>query len=172
MMWGFMEQPNEPLSSFVKPWKEFFEAWKKARAKASEKSVHDLRVSTRRLIAALELGRVLSRRASVARLQRRFKKVLKRMGALRDVQVQLESLSQIGNISVIGGFKRGLKRLERQEIGRIRGELKRGRKQRLSEALKDARSEFSRLYGSMGDDRFVRSVERFLSSRRNQFLKA
>ncbi|HYR43443.1 MAG TPA: CHAD domain-containing protein, partial [Terriglobia bacterium] len=89
-----------------------------------------------------------------------------------DVQVQLESLSQIRNISVIGGFKRRLKRFERQEIGRIRGELKRRRKQRLSQAVKDVRSEFSHLYDSMGDDRFVRSVERFLSSRRNQFLKA
>src|SRR6267143_7031384 len=166
-----MKRTEELLSSFDKSWNQFSQAWKKARAKASEKSVHDLRVNTRRLIAALELTRVLSRRERVAKLQRRFKKVLKRMGALRDVQVQLESLSQISTISVIGGFKRGLKRLERQEIGRIRRKLKPGEKQRLAGSLKHARSEFSRLYDSMGDDRFVRSIERFLSSRRNQFLK-
>jgi CHAD domain-containing protein len=167
-----MKRTEELLASFDKSWNEFSQAWKKARAKTSEKSVHDLRVNTRRLIAALELARVLSKRESVARLQRRFKKVLKRTGALRDVQVQLESLSHIRNIQVVDGFRRGLKHLERREIGRIRGELKPRRKQRLAEALEDARSEFSRLYDSMGDDRFVRSVERFLSSRRNQFLKA
>lgn len=167
-----MKRTEEFLSSLDRSWNAFSQAWKKARVKASEKSVHDLRVNTRRLIAALELPRVLSKRERVAKLQRRFKKVLKRMGRLRDVQVQLESLSQIRNISVIDGFKRGLKRLERQEIGRIRGKLKRATKQRLGEALKDARSEFRRLHDSMGDDRFVRSVQRFLSSRRNQFLKA
>ncbi len=167
-----MKRTEELLSSFDKSWNQFSQAWKKARAKASEKSVHDLRVNSRRLIAALELTRVLSRRERVAKLQRRFKKVLKRMGALRDVQVQLENLSEISNISVISSFKRGLKRLERQEIDTIRAELKSGKKQRLAESLKDARSEFSRLYDSMGDDRFVRSVERFLSSRQNEFLKA
>ena len=167
-----MKRTEELLSSLDRSWNAFSQAWKKARVKASEKSVHDLRVNTRRLIAALELPRVLSKSERVAKLQRRFKKVLKRVGRLRDVQVQLESLSQIRNISVIDGFKRGLKRLERQEIGRIRAKLKRATKQRLGEALKDARSEFRRLHDSMGDDRFVRSVQRFLSSRRNQFLKA
>src|SRR6266481_1964437 len=126
------------LFSFDKSWNEFSQAWKKTRSKASEKSVHDLRVNTRRLIAALELARMLSRRERVVKLQRSFKKVLKRMGTLRDLQVQLESLSQIRNVTAIDAFRRGLKRLERQEIGRIREELKRGRKQRLAEALKDA----------------------------------
>jgi CHAD domain-containing protein len=172
MILRFMKRIEEPLSSFDKSWRQFSQAWKKARAKASEKSVHDLRVSIRRLIARLELARVLSRRDNIGKLQRRFKKVLKSMGALRDVQVQLESVSQIRNMDVIAGFKRRLKRRERREIGKIHGELKRDRKQRLAEAFKDVRSEFNRLQDSMSDERFLRSVERFLSSRRNRFLKA
>ena len=167
-----MKRTEEPLSSFDKSWNEFSRAWKEARAKASEKSVHDLRVSTRRLIARLELARVLSRRDNIGKLQRRFKKVLRSMGALRDVQVQLESVSQIRDANVIAGFKRRLKRREKQEIGKIHDELKRGRKHRLAEAFKDVRSEFRRLQASMGGERFIRSVERFLSSRRNHFLKA
>src|SRR5260370_15403555 len=170
MIRHFMKH-KELLSSFDKSWNEFSQAWKKARAKASERSVHDLRVNTRRLIAALELARVLSRRDNILKLQRRFKRVLKRMGTLRDVQVQLESVSQIRKMDVIAGFKRRLKRRERQEIGRIHGELKRGRKQRLAEAFKDVRSKFGRLHDSMSDDRFLRSVERFLSSRRSEVLK-
>ena len=171
MIRHFMKH-KELLSSFDKSWNEFSQAWKKARAKASERSVHDLRVSTRRLIAALELARVLSRRDNIGKLQQRFKRVLKDMGALRDVQVQLESVSQIRKMDVIAGFKRRLKRREREQIGKIHGELKRDRKQRLAEGFKDVRTEFSRLQDSMSDDRFLRSAERFLLSRRNQFLKA
>jgi CHAD domain-containing protein len=172
MIRHFMKRSEELLSSFDRSWNKFSQAWKKARAKGSEKSVHDLRVSTRRLMSKLELARVLSRRDNIGKLQRRFKKVLKSMGALRDVQVQLESVSQIRKMDIIAGFKRRLKRRERQEVGKIQGELKRGRKQRLAEAFKDVRSEFSRLQDSISDDRFLRSIERFLSSRRNQFLKA
>jgi CHAD domain-containing protein len=172
IMRHFMKRTEELLSSFDQSWNKFSQAWKKARAKASEKSVHDLRVSTRRLIAALELARVLSRRDNILKLQQRFKRVFKSMSTLRDVQVQLESVSQIRKMDVIAGFKRRLKRRERQEIGRIHSELKRGRKHRLAEAFKDVRSKFSRSHDSMSDDRLLRSVERFLSSRRNQFLKA
>jgi CHAD domain-containing protein len=82
-----MKRPGELLSLFDRSWEDFSGAWKKARAKASEKSIHDLRVSTCRLIATLELVRSLARREEVDHLQRSFKKVLKRMGPLRDVQV-------------------------------------------------------------------------------------
>src|SRR5438552_17239703 len=90
-----MKHTNELLSSFDTSWTGFSKSWKKARAKASEKSVHDLRVGTRRLIATLELTRVLSKRAEISKLQRRFKKVLKGMGPLRDVQVQLENVAHM-----------------------------------------------------------------------------
>src|SRR5947207_14409756 len=92
---ALMAQTDQLLSSFDKSWDEFSGAWKKARSKASEKSIHDLRVGTRRLIARLELTRALSRNAEIADVQRRFKKILKRMGPLPEVQVQLESLSHM-----------------------------------------------------------------------------
>src|SRR2546422_1611223 len=167
-----MKHTGEHSSSLDTSWNEFSKAWKTARAKASEKSVHDLRVNTRRLIAALELARVLSRRDNIAKLQRRFKKVLKGMGLLRDLQVQLEGILHLRRTDAIADFRRRLKRRERREIGQIQDELKRGRKQRLAAAFKEVRSEFNRLHQSMGDDRILRSVERSLSSRRNQLLRA
>ena len=50
-----------------------------------------VRVNTRRLIAILELAKAVSGKADIGKLQRRFKKVLKRMGPLRDMQVVLLS---------------------------------------------------------------------------------
>src|SRR5215510_2541622 len=128
----FMKPGADLLSSFDRSWKEFSQAWKGARSKATEKSIHDLRVKTRRLIAVLELAQALSSRNHIDKLQRRFKKVLKRMGPLRDVQVQLENVSQILQKGVIAEFKDGLEKRERREIKRIPRELKRGTRDRLT----------------------------------------
>ncbi len=167
-----MAATDELVSSFDKSWKNFSKAWKEARATASGKSVHDLRVSTRRLIATLELTRALSKHDEIANLQRRFKKVLKRMGPLRDVQVQLETVSKMHQIGAIKEFERDLDRRERREIDSLSKELKRGRKQRLCKEVEDARAEFARLHDKLGDDRVRGLIERILKLRRNEFLKA
>src|SRR5436189_240172 len=44
-----MTPADQFLSSLDRSWKEFSGAWKKARMDASEKSIHHLRVRTRRL---------------------------------------------------------------------------------------------------------------------------
>src|SRR5882672_8508591 len=108
MMLPFMTPTNTLLSSVDKSWKQFSSAWKKARSKGSEKAVHDLRVSTRRLIANLELARTISRDEKIAGVRKQFKKVLKRMGPLRDLQVQLENLSEIRAIDPVKDFRRRL----------------------------------------------------------------
>src|SRR5205809_1778457 len=51
-----MKRTDELVSSFNRSWKRFSGTLKKARTDASEKSVHDLRVNTRRIIATLELA--------------------------------------------------------------------------------------------------------------------
>ena len=160
------------LSSFDRSWKEFSEAWKGARSKASEKSIHDLRVKTRRLIAVLELAQALSSENGIDKLRRRFKKVLKSMGPLRDLQVQLGNVTQIPQGRAIADFKDGLQRRERREIKRIPGELKRGTKHRLTKDIKELLSELDHSSRALGDSRIVRSVERVISSRRNEFIKA
>jgi CHAD domain-containing protein len=158
------------LSSLDQSWKNFSVAWKNARTKASEKSVHDLRVSTRRLIAILELGKTLSTDAGIAKLQRRFKKVLKGMGPLRDTQVLLVQVARIPKTTLVGDFKKTLVRRERREIDDIRGELKRGRKQKLSKAVDGVRSEFG--HEAFGQEKVHRSIERVLTARGNALLKA
>ena len=160
------------LSSLDQSWKNFSGAWKSARTKSSEKAIHDLRVNTRRLIAILELAKAVSGDGAIAKLQRRFKKVLKRMGSLRDTQVLLVNLSQIQRGGLVGDFKRTLEQKERREIDGIRDELSRGRKQKLSKGVKDVRGGFCNLQAKLGREKVHRSIDRVLSSRQNELLKA
>ena len=168
---GSMKRADELVSSFNRSWKRFSGTWKKARADASEKSVHDLRVNTRRIIATLELARVLSNRGDIAKVQRCFKKVLKSMGPLRDVQVQLDTVSQLRRGAVIGDFVRRLKRREGEEIHRIQNALKRGRKRRLAEEVKQLGTEIGRLHESLDSQRIHRLVNRVLSVRQNDIAR-
>ena len=160
------------LSSLDQSWKNFSGAWKSARTKSSEKAIHDLRVNTRRLIAILDLVKAVSGDAEIAKLQRRFKKVLKRMGPLRDTQVLLVNLSRIQQRGLVGDFKKTLEQKERREIDGIRDELSRGRKQKLSKAVEDVRGGFCNLHVKLGRKKVHRSIDRVLSSRRNELLKA
>jgi CHAD domain-containing protein len=167
-----MKPSEELFSSFDQHWTQFSRAWKKTRHKASEKSVHDLRVNTRRLIENLELARVLSKQNNVSKLKRRFKKLLKEMGALRDLQVQLETVSHAPRSPAITDFTQRLERRERREIENIQNDLKGARKRRLTDEFKDVLSEFVRSQASAGVDRTRHSVRRILTLRQNEFLKA
>jgi CHAD domain-containing protein len=120
----------------------------------------------------LDLAQALSQRDGIASLQRRFKKVLRKMGPLRDVQVQLENVSQIPQAPVITAFKNRLERRERQAIKKIPSELKRGRKQRLAKDVKGVLAKLGHTEELSGNGRVRHSVERVLTSRRNEFLKA
>jgi CHAD domain-containing protein len=166
-----MRTPDQFLDTFDKTWNDFSAAWKKARAKASEKAVHDLRVNTRRLTATLELTRSLSKHEEILKLQRRFKKVLKAMGPLRDAQVQLKGISKVRQAGPIVAFHRSLRRRARRETGKISKNLKPAAKTRLTESVKVVRSEFVRLHDKLGSERMNVAVERVLRSRRSEYVK-
>src|SRR5260370_38376121 len=86
-----------------------------------------------------------------ARVQKQFKKVLKRMGPLRDVQVQLENLARLRVNGVITDFKETLKRREKNTIKDIRRDLKRGERRRLEEGSEDLRCYFEGLRKATAD---------------------
>jgi CHAD domain-containing protein len=165
--------PAEKLGSALdKLWKEFSEAWRKAKDQGSEKSIHDLRVRTRRLISTLEISRALSRRPEIAKLQRQFKKVLKTTGDLRDLQVQLENTSQMRKTDLLEDFRRSLKRRESRAIDEIQSDLKGGLKRRLTDGFKDIRPDLQRAGERLGNGGIQERLERLLKLRRDEFLKA
>src|ERR1017187_3153540 len=65
-----------------------------SQAEPSEENIHELRVSSRRLVAALELFEEMIGRRPMRRLRRDLKKIRRLCGALREVQVHLEALGQ------------------------------------------------------------------------------
>src|SRR5262245_62743488 len=167
-----MKESQGLLSSLDLSWKNFSGAWKKARTKASEKSIHDLRVNTRRLIAILELAKALSGKNEVVKVQRRFKKVLKRMGPLRDTQVLLVNVSQVRQTGLIKDFKKTLIRREKRKIDNVRGDLKNSQKKKLSKSVAAVRSEFRGLTAPGSEQKIRRSLDRVLTLRQSELLKA
>ncbi len=167
-----MTRPDERLSAFTKPWKVFSRAWANARAEVSSKSIHDLRVTTRRLIARLELAGAVSNNEEIVRVQKDLKKLLKRMGALRDLQVELENLGRLRANGVVSDFKQSLKRRETREIKTVRMNLKSGKKRRIEESIKALRSDFEHLHSGTENIEVRRSIERLIRTRRSDFFKA
>jgi CHAD domain-containing protein len=167
-----MKIREEFVCSLDQPWRQFSRAWKKTRRTASERSIHDLRVNARRLIENLVLARALSKKNDTSELKRRFKKFLKGMGALRDLQVQLGNASRLRRSQVIVAFTKRLERLEKQEIENVQSALKSNKRQRLADALEDVRSRFQRTQKSAGKDRTRNSIRRILNIRHNEFMKA
>jgi CHAD domain-containing protein len=167
-----MSGTDQLLSAFDRAWKDFSTAWKEARSHAAEEPIHDLRVNVRRLVATLELARRLSRNEEIATLARRFKKVLKSMGSLRDVQVQLQNVEDLRRAEIIQDFKQALEQREKREIERIAKTLKAARKQQLSKGVKAIRDEFERLHKARTDENVRESIEGVVRSRSNEFLRS
>ena len=165
--------PREKVfCSLDQPWNDFSKTWKNVRRKASEKSVHDLRVNARRLRENLEFARALANTKDVRKLMRRLKKLLKRTSALHDLQVHLETAANLPRSNAKDTFTQHLQRLERKRIKKAETEFKRTEKQRLTRTYKDVRSEFNQSQGTAGKMKTQDSVRRILATRRNAFLEA
>lgn len=68
----------------------FVQQAQKCGRSASEKSIHDLRVATRRLVEVLRIAGLLSDEAKAAKVRGSLKKTFDRLSPLRDTHVQLQ----------------------------------------------------------------------------------
>jgi CHAD domain-containing protein len=84
-----------------------------ARTRATETAIHDLRVSLRRLIAALELAREIVPEPGIPALRRKLRKTLKQFNALRDVHISL--LAMTGVRATVPSVRSYFIMLQRQE---------------------------------------------------------
>jgi len=84
----------------------------------------------------------------------------------------MQNAGQMRQVGLVADFKSALERRERRKTDGLRDELKRGTKRRLSDGVQKVRTEFSRLHDSLDNRKVHGSIERVLTSRRNQFLKA
>lgn len=82
--------------------------------------MHDLRVSTRRLLSVLKVTGALLPEASPRKLRRRLKTTLRLLGPLRDNQVKLSHVEDLlPSFSQLGDFHSWLLRRERKLIRQI-----------------------------------------------------
>ena len=114
---------------------------RRCRFEFSEKAVHDVRVHCRRLIARLVLIEMAMSLTNLQATRKHLKRLLKLLGALRDVQVQKEILAaelprhpEVGGLWIeIGGRERELI----QPSSRFMSEFKMGKLRRRLEIIQD-----------------------------------
>jgi len=77
------------LRSFTERYQVFTYQLTKTRKRATEKAVHDLRVSTRRFIAVVDIIQAMVPGTDLSRSRKQLKHLLGALSELRDVQVQI-----------------------------------------------------------------------------------
>src|SRR2546422_2570178 len=89
-------------------WSELKSSWRNAR-RGDTKGVHQLRVTSRRIIAALEFVRAVFENDDASQLRRRLGKLLRRVGEVRDIHVQRSLSRTLPSSSDLKNFRRYLK---------------------------------------------------------------
>jgi len=106
--------------SFQKPVNRYLECFRKCKEKRSERSVHDLRVSIRRLGVMLEILNSIVESNYIPASKQLIRKQFKGLSKLRDVQVMITKIKQmIVDYPVIYGFYEHLIKSERKLIKRL-----------------------------------------------------
>ncbi len=90
-----MPDTNILLRALDTRWRRLRKDWRRARRRFSGRSIHDLRVASRRLIAVLDTLRSMADDPEIQKCRRRIKKSLGALSPLRDVHVQHSYLSKM-----------------------------------------------------------------------------
>ena len=127
------------LRSFVDRHKVFNGQVSKTRRRATEKAVHDLRVSTRRLMAVIDVVRTMTPGIELSKPRKHLKRLLGALSELRDVQVQIAKVRDlVGEYSELNLFLALLMVREKQCLRRAREELLTVRLQQIEDTITDA----------------------------------
>lgn len=129
-----METDSILLSAFDERWKKFRAQHKACRMEFTDEAVHDLRVTSRRLLAVLGLAKVLVPHPRVRKARQIIKQMIEDLNELRDVQVMLVETSE--NIEMTPELKPFRKFLKKREAKLMRAAYKRIKQNGLSELSK------------------------------------
>ena len=118
-------QQNVLLTALDERWKKFRIEIKTCKSDFSAEAVHDLRVATRRLLAVMDILRILDPHPRVQKVRRVLKDQLDSLDELRDTQVMLvdvsETLAELPDLKMLE--KRLLTR-EKRLLRQARKEIK------------------------------------------------
>jgi CHAD domain-containing protein len=119
------------LNSLDERWKAYRSQYRMCRSEFSDATVHDLRVSTRRLLAVLDLVRAIDPHPRVQKIRRALKNQMDDFDELRDVQVMMVEISE--NIKTLPQLSSFRKYLKKREAALLRVAYKRIKETKISE---------------------------------------
>ena len=118
------KKPNVLIVSLDDRWGKYREELKRCKNEFSEEAVHDLRVATRRLVAVMDILRMLDPHPRVQKVRRALKNQLDSLDELRDTQVMLVEVSEaMANFPDLKPFEEYLQGRERKLLRRARKEI-------------------------------------------------
>ena len=148
------------------------QAWGDARRHLDEKTIHDLRVATRRMGAALLLLETILGKDGASKNRRRVKRAMKKLGVLRDSQVQISIVRKWKSSESVRRFLDALEQTEKREKKVVRDYLGTGRRKRLLGKLKDFERDATKQLKKIPDDRVQSSLQGVITQQREDVLAA
>ncbi|MFZ5911678.1 MAG: CHAD domain-containing protein [Chloroflexota bacterium] len=113
------DRPSPLAEALDARWLKYCSNLEACRQAFSEEAVHDVRVSTRRLLALVDLLRALPSSPSLKNLRRAFKKQLDGYDDLRDTQVMLLKVSAaLGDVPELVPYQQYLEQREEKLLRR------------------------------------------------------
>jgi len=160
------------LKTASKQWDVLRHAWNDVLRDANEDSVHELRVASRRILSCLSLvdSILLANHRSKAR--RKIKRLMKKLGPLRDVQVQTSISRSWPRTKAPLGFQEYLKRRIVTKSKAVQSYLTDKRKRAIRGSLKDAELDARRSLQDLSPELVRSRLSSALESQRDEFHAA
>lgn len=103
------------VETLEKRWETYRGELKRCQKEPGEEAIHDLRVATRRLLALVDMLRVVSPHPRVQKLRRTLKDQLDSLDELRDIQVMLIEVSNtLTHVPELAPFQKYLAKREKR----------------------------------------------------------
>jgi CHAD domain-containing protein len=140
-------------------WERFQSELGRARRRTTEPAVHDLRVATRRLIAAMTIVESIVPAAGLRKPIRLLRRHLKSFNDLRDVQVQLVAVRPLRQrFPVVRSYEIMLRRRRAELVKNARIRIDVMRRDEIRQPVTKAGETLYSLYGSPIGQQIVRSI--------------
>jgi CHAD domain-containing protein len=154
------------LKSTSEYWKDISREWKGVRRSLDADSVHDLRVASRRAASSILLLESVLGVNRPVKCRRRIKRLLKKLGALRDVQVQISIVEKWKPSRLVTEFLDSLRQFEKDEGRAVRKYLNASRRKKIRRSLKTLERRATPLLKSTTAGTIKRRIEETLNARR------
>lgn len=139
--------------SLKKQWRDYRNDFARCRRKFSEKSVHQFRIESRRLLSTLSVLRAIVPRRHLDAAHRALKKRLRLFARLRDTHVQLQAIEELAHeFRQLAPFRKHLAKREQRLTKRVARKLRRTRLRSVAKPVALIGKELRRLRADGGQE--------------------